>query len=135
MQYKEYLVGLVKQKHSVEVKSGASSEKKVNVGIFFIMPPNAPKSTIVVKKTHPKQKARLLYSKYIESDYAPLEINISSQTRTEITEFISSLQFENAAYTNKDILQLLRVFDGAIREISDVLDSCFTRYNQQFAFI
>ena len=124
MHYKQYLIELIKEKYTIE---------EINAGVYFEMPPNAPKSTIVVKKSNPKLKAKYFYSKYIEKSYAPLEINISSRIRTQITAFITSLKCEDANYTKDNIVALLTIFDEAIHEICAVLNGCFARYNQQFS--
>lgn len=115
-------------------------DKKGNVGVIFDLPPNIPQSMIVFGKKSINfaiKQAILIKRKYIDSNQATFEINISGTSRDSISNHFEQIandfhhprNVQTQKLNAKEILNIIRVFDDAIYEICDVLDGCFMRFH------
>ena len=106
------------------------NNKQIEFGILYDMPNKIPRSSIVFDKTNvdnPLRQGMLLFEKYVKAGDAPLEINIAWKNRNAISRYFKKAPKE--INDNFNMIELLCIFDDAIREISETLDACFVRYN------
>mmetsp|Transcript_20643 Transcript_20643/g.18223 ORF Transcript_20643/g.18223 Transcript_20643/m.18223 type:complete len:125 (+) Transcript_20643:2-376(+) len=68
-----------------------------------------------------------LYSKYIDSSQAMMEVNISSQLRTKLINVFRDRQ----ALKLKDILPLM---EAAAKEISHLMNDSYSRFRRESVF-
>lgn len=128
MQFKHELIDKIN--FNLEKDDRTVENKGIKSGILYDMPNKIPQSSIVFDKVNidnPLQQGLLLFEKYVKAGDAPLEINIAWKNRDHIAKY-----FKNAPKEiddDFDMIELLCIFDDAIREISETLDACFVRYN------
>lgn len=106
-------------------------------GWIIRLPQSLPTSSIVEKKENFEQQIVSLYNKYI-SDDADLCINISYEARQEFmiemdNVITASKEKESDLNSNGNIeatpkVQIVKIFDGALKDINTNLSCSFVRF-------